>query len=40
MVGERLMGGEYRPLQMHNEADGTVWTLSAALGLDLVWQDG
>ncbi len=29
LVGERLVVGECRPLQMPNEADGTVWAYSA-----------
>ena len=38
--GDVLDGGVYRPLEIHYEPDGSIWGRSAALGLDLYWQDG
>ena len=40
LVGERLVGGEYEPLEMRRESDGSVWGHSDALNLDLWWIDG
>ena len=40
LVGEVLVEGEYRRLEMVREADGRVWSHSEALNLDLWWVDG
>ena len=40
LVGERLVGGEYRRMEMHGESDGRTWSHSEALNLDLRWTDG
>ena len=40
LVGERLVDGEYRRLEMRREDDGRVWGHSEALNLDLWWVDG
>jgi Uma2 family endonuclease len=40
LVGERLVDGEYRRLEMRREDDGRVWARSEALNLDLWWTDG
>ena len=40
LVGERLVDGEYRPIALHHESDGRVWSHSDALNLDLWWDDG
>ncbi len=40
LEGDALEGGVYRPVEMHYEPDGAIWGRSAALGLDLYWQDG
>ena len=40
LVGERLVDGEYRRLEMRREDDGRVWSHSEALNLDLWWVDG
>ena len=40
LVGERLVDGEYRRLEMRRESDGRVWARSEALNLDLWWTDG
>ena len=38
--GERLVDGEYRPLDMREDADGGVWGYSAVLNLELHWGEG
>ena len=38
--GETLVDGEYRPLEMRENADGGVWGRSPTLNLDLHWEDG
>ncbi len=38
--GERLVDGEYRPLDMRADADGGVWGYSATLNLEFHWEDG
>ena len=38
--GERLVDGEYRPLEMREGADGGVWGHSATLNLEFHWEDG
>jgi len=40
LVGERLVDGEYRRLDMEREPGGRVRGHSEALGLDLCWDDG
>ena len=40
LVGERLVNGEYQPLQMREDDDGRVWAHSAALNLALYWDAG
>ena len=40
LVGERLVDGEYRRMEMRREDDGRVWSHSEALNLDLWWVDG
>ena len=40
LVGERLVDGEYQPLPMREDEDGRVWAHSAALNLDLYWDNG
>ncbi len=40
LVGERLVDGEYRRIEMRREDDGRVWGRSEALNLDLWWTDG
>ena len=40
LVGERLVDGEYRRLEMHVEDDGRIWGHSDILNLDLWWIDG
>ena len=38
--GERLVDGEYRPLEISEDADGSVWGYSATLNLELHWVEG
>ena len=38
--GERLVDGEYRMLDLREDADGGVWGHSPTLNLDLHWVDG
>ena len=40
LVGERLVNGEYQRLELRRESDGSVWSHSDALNLDLWWMDG
>ena len=40
LVGERLVDGEYRRIEMRSEGGGRVWSHSDALNLDLWWDDG
>ena len=40
LIGERLVDGEYRPIELRHESDGRVWGHSEALNLDLWWDDG
>ncbi len=40
LVGEYLVDGEYRRFELRYEADGSVWSHSDALNLDLWWIDG
>ena len=38
--GERLVDGEYRILEMREDADGVVWGYSPTLNLEFHWEDG
>ena len=38
--GETLVDGEYRPLDMQENADGGVWGHSPTLNLEFHWEDG
>ena len=40
LVGEVLVGGEYRRLEMRRNDVGLVWGRSDTLGLDLCWDNG
>ena len=40
LVGERLVDGEYQRFEMRSEDDGSVWSHSDVLNLDLWWIDG
>ena len=40
LVGERLVDGEYRRIELHEDEDGRIWGHSDALGLDLWWIEG
>lgn len=40
LVGERLVDGEYRRVEMRRESGGRVWSHSAALNLELWWVGG
>ncbi len=40
LVGEDLVDGEYRRLEIHHEPNGQIWGHSPALGLDLCWESG
>lgn len=40
LAGDLLVGDEYQPIELHHEPDGSIWGRSAALGLDIYWQDG
>ena len=40
LAGDMLVDGLYRPLPIHEGADGLIWGHSAVLGLDLCWDDG
>ena len=40
LVGERLVDGEYRRLEIRVESDGRVWSHSEVLDLDLWWVEG
>ena len=40
LVGERLVNGEYQPLQMREDDDGRIWAHSDALNLALYWDAG
>ena len=37
LVGEELVDGAYRRLEVHRTAAGRVWGRSAVLGLDIYW---
>ena len=40
LSGWTLADGEYRPIEIIREPDGTFWGHSAVLGLDLCWDEG
>ena len=40
LAGDRLIDGQYEPIQMKTEPDGTVWGYSAVLDLYLCWDSG
>ena len=40
LLGLRLVNGEYVPMEMNCEDDGSVWARSDVLNLDLWWIDG
>lgn len=40
LVGERLVDGEYRRLELRYGNDGAIWSRSEILNLDLCWMDG
>ncbi len=40
LVGEALVDGEYRGLEMVGGSDGSVWGYSATLNLELHWEEG
>ena len=40
LAGDMLVGDEYEPVVIHEEAEGLLWGHSAVLGLDLCWDDG
>ncbi len=40
LAGDRLVAGEYEPLQIHEEPGGLKWGHSPVLGLDLCWDEG
>ena len=40
LVGEVLVDGEYRQLEIRRDDDGRVWGSSPALGMDLCWDNG
>ena len=40
LVGERLVDGEYQRFDMRSEDDGSIWSHSDALNLDLWWVEG
>ena len=40
LAGDLLVDGKYEPIDIHEEAKGLLWGYSAALDLDLCWDDG
>ena len=40
LVGEVLVDGEYRPIELRHERGGRIWSHSDALNLDLWYEDG
>ena len=40
LAGDLLVDGEYRPLEIMAEPDGRHWGYSAALGLEVWWDNG
>ena len=39
LAADLLVDGVYEPIGLHCEPDGSIWGRSAALGLDIYWQD-
>ena len=39
LIGERLVGGEYEPFEVHTTAGGDTWAHSPTLGIDIYWGD-
>ena len=39
LVGEQLVGGEYRPFEVHTTADREIWAHSPVLDVDIYWGD-
>ena len=40
LTGEYLENGQYRPFPLHHESDGTIWSHSPTLNLNLCWENG
>ena len=40
LAGDRLVNGEYQPIPLRYENDGSVWAYSEALDLEIWWIDG
>lgn len=40
LAGDRLAGGEYEPIAIHQTGEGHFWGHSDVLNLDLCWEDG
>ena len=38
LVGERVVDGEYQLFELHNEANGDIWSRSEVLGVDFVYR--
>ena len=39
LIGERLVAGEYQPLEMYENENGDTWGHSPALDIDIYWGD-
>ena len=39
LIGERLVNGEYVPLEVHKTEDGDIWGRTSALGIEIYWGD-
>ncbi len=40
LTGEYLQNGQYHPFPLHHEPDGTIWSHSLTLNLNLCWENG
>ena len=40
LTGEYLQNGQYHPFPIHHEPDGTIWSHSPTLNLNLCWENG
>ena len=40
LTGEYLQNGQYHPFPLHQEPDGTIWSHSPTLNLNLCWENG
>ncbi len=40
LAGDRLIEGQYQPIDIRRSEEGIYWGYSNALGLDLCWEDG